>query len=151
MVNNGFRGEVSWSVNHQYRRERHRLIGKQNFGFFSDAPLTLRIAERNEALLDLYKDYCSDSCAFVTACNPLGQLYDESENARLQDQLAIELKFRSLNFIAGEGKHPVGDWLGEPSFLVFGLSLEPLEPSERCSIKTLSFGAAEMLSPSSFC
>ena len=94
------------------------------FRVFSDAPLTLRIAERNEALLGLYKDHRSDSCAFITACNPLGQLYDAAENARLQDQLANELKFRSLNFIAGEGKHPVGDWLGEPSFLVFGLSPE---------------------------
>lgn len=94
------------------------------FRVFSDAPLTLRIAERNGALLGLYKDHRYDSCAFVTACNPLGQLYDAAENARLQDQLANELKFRSLNFIAGEGKHPGGDWLGEPSFLVFGLSLE---------------------------
>lgn len=54
----------------------------------------------------------------------MGQLYDAAENARLQDQRANELTFRSLNFIAGEGKHPVGDWLGEPSFLIFGLSPE---------------------------
>jgi hypothetical protein len=54
----------------------------------------------------------------------LGQQFSEAENARLQDQLAHELEFRSLNFISGEGKHPVGDWPGESSFLIFGLSLE---------------------------
>ena len=94
------------------------------FLVFSDTPVTLRIADQSEGLLDLYKANRSDSCAFVTACNPFGQLFDEFENTRLQDQLAYELRFRSLNFIDGEGKHPVGDWPGEPSFLIFGLSLE---------------------------
>jgi hypothetical protein len=95
-----------------------------DYRVFSDIPVTLRIAERNEALLGLYKTNRCDSGAFVTACNPLGQQFSEAENTRLQDQLEHELGFRSLNFIAGEGKHPVGDWPGEPSFLVFGLSLE---------------------------
>jgi hypothetical protein len=90
----------------------------------SDTPLTLRIAEPNDGLFGLFKANRSDTCAFVTACNPLGQLLGESENAHLQDQLAHELRFRSLSFIPGEGKHPVGDWPGEPSFLIFGLSLE---------------------------
>ena len=39
-------------------------------------------------------------------------------------QLEEEIKFRGLAYIAGEGKHPVGDWPGEPSYLVFDLSLE---------------------------
>jgi hypothetical protein len=95
-----------------------------DYRVFSDIPVTLRIAEKNEALLGLYKANRSDSCAFVTACNPLGQQLSEAENASLQYQLARELEFRSLNFISGEGKHPVGDWPGESSFLVFGLSLE---------------------------
>lgn len=90
----------------------------------SDTPLTLRIAEPNDGLFGLFKANRSDTCAFVTACNPLGQLLGESENAQLHDQLAHELRFRSLSFIHGEGKHPVGDWPGEPSFLIFGLSLE---------------------------
>ena len=87
-------------------------------------PLTLRIAEPNYGLLGLFKANRSDTCAFVTACNPLGQLFGEAENAQLQDQLAHDLRFKSLSFITGEGKHPVGAWPGEPSFLVFGLSLE---------------------------
>ena len=95
-----------------------------DYRVFSDTPVTLRIAVKNEALLGLYKTNRSDSGTFVTACNPLGQQFSEAENARLQDLLAQELGRRSLNFIAGEGKHPEGDWPGEPSFLVFGLSLE---------------------------
>jgi hypothetical protein len=109
-----------------------------DYRVFSDIPVTLRIAEKNEALLGLYKANRSDSCAFVTACNPLGQQLSEAENASLQYQLARELEFRSLNFISGEGKHPVCDWPGESSFLVFGLSLE-----ENWN-KTPLFGAALM-------
>jgi hypothetical protein len=95
-----------------------------DYRVFSITPVTLRMAEKNESLLGLYKTNRSDSGAFVTACNPLGQQFSEAENARLQDLLAQELGLRSLSFIAGEGKHPEGDWPGEPSFLVFGLSLE---------------------------
>lgn len=94
------------------------------FRVFSETLVILRIAEKNDVLLDMYKTIGSDKCAFITACNPLGQLLDDHENIKLQRQLADELRLRSLNFIAGEGKHPVGDWPGEPSFLVFGLSLE---------------------------
>lgn len=112
--------------------------------------MTLRIAERNEELLGLYKDYRSDSCAFVTTCNPLRQLYDEADNARLKAQMANELKFRSLNFTAGEGRHQVGDWLGEPSFLVFGLCLEVARALGKKRDQN-AFGAAPMLSLSSFC
>lgn len=95
-----------------------------DFRVDSDTPLTLRIAEPNYGLLGLFKANRSDTCAFVTACNPLGQIFGEAENAQLQDQLAHDLRFKSLSFITGEGKHPVGAWPGEPSFLVFGLSLE---------------------------
>ena len=46
------------------------------------------------------------------------------ENSNLQKQLDEEIKFRGLNSIPGEGKHPIGDWPGESSFLIFDLSLE---------------------------
>jgi hypothetical protein len=42
----------------------------------------------------------------------------------LQKQLEDEIKIRGLNFIPGEGKHPISDWPGESSFLIFDLSLE---------------------------
>jgi len=72
----------------------------------------------------LYKTHRSETCAFITACNPLGELLSAEQNSDLQKQLEEEIKFRGLAYIAGEGKHPVGDWPGEPSYHVFDLSLE---------------------------
>jgi len=38
--------------------------------------------------------------------------------------LAKELTSRSLEFVTGIGQHPSNKWPGEPSYLVFGLTLE---------------------------
>ena len=91
--------------------------------FVSDV-VVLKIAEKNEDLVGLFKGHRSEACAFITAHNPLGELLSAEQNSDLQKQLEEEIKFRGLAYIAGEGKHPVGDWPGEPSYLVFDLSLE---------------------------
>lgn len=46
------------------------------------------------------------------------------ENERRQRNLAAELRSRSLSFADGVGQHPSNGWAAEPSFLVFGLTLE---------------------------
>ena len=74
--------------------------------------------------MGLYKTHQSETCAFITACNPLGELISNEQNSDLQKRLEEEIQFRELTYIAGEGKHPVGDWPGEPSYLGFDLSLE---------------------------
>lgn len=94
------------------------------FRVFSEASLVLKIFEKCEDLMSLYKMHQSETCAFITACNPLGELLSNEQNSDLQKQLEEEIQFRGLVLIAGEGKHPVGDWPGEPSYLVFDLSLE---------------------------
>jgi CubicO group peptidase (beta-lactamase class C family) len=48
----------------------------------------------------------------------------ESENARRQRALASELRSRGLVFVDGVGQHPSNGWPGEPSMLVFGLTLD---------------------------
>lgn len=94
------------------------------FRVFSEASLVLKISEKCEDLMGLYKTHRSETCAFITACNPLGELISNEQNSDLQKRLEEEIQFRGLTYIAGEGKHPVGDWPGEPSYLVFDLSLE---------------------------
>ena len=89
-----------------------------------DPSLVLRIDVRNPALAELYKAFGAETCVFITACNPNGVLLSDGENLNLQEQLLRELGVRSLDYLPGEGKHPTGEWPGEPSFLVFGLSLE---------------------------
>jgi len=94
------------------------------FRVFTTSTLVLRISEINDQLINLYKSTGSKNCTFVTACNPFGQLMSNSQNLELQKQFEEELKFRGLTYIPGEGKHPIGDWPGESSFLIFDLSLE---------------------------
>jgi hypothetical protein len=91
--------------------------------FVSDV-VVLKIAKKNEDLVGLFKGHRSEACAFITAYNPLGEFLSAEQNSDMQKQLEEEIKFRGLAYIAGEGKHPVGDWPGEASFLVFDLTLE---------------------------
>jgi len=94
------------------------------FRVFAANPLVLKISETSSELIELYEVTRNDACAFVTACNPQGELVSELENLDLQNQLEEDIKFRGLTYIPGEGKHPEGGWPGEPSFLIFDLSLE---------------------------
>ena len=65
-----------------------------------------------------YKALKVQSCAFITACNPLGQSLEPTVNADLQAAFAGELRKRNLVFIKGLDEHPTGQWPSEASFLV---------------------------------
>lgn len=97
-----FISEISQETVQAYHETEFRVFAKNS--------LTLKISIKSEALLALYKDNRSESCAFVTACNPFGELLSDEENSSLQKQLDEEIKFRGLNSIPGEGNHPIGDW-----------------------------------------
>jgi len=89
-----------------------------------DPSVTLRVGVACPELMALHRAHRADCSAFVTACNPFSQAFDEAANAERQATLARELKQRSLTFIDGVGQHPSHQWPGEASFLVFGLTLE---------------------------
>lgn len=89
-----------------------------------EAPFALNVGVASSALQALHRAHRTDSSAFVTACNPLGQALDVETNTGLQLALEQELKRRSLVFIEGVGQHPSDPWPGEASFLVLGLTLE---------------------------
>lgn len=72
----------------------------------------------------LHKQQRVACSAFITACNPFSESCDDQANALRQRELGRELALRSLAYLEGVGVHPSNDWLGEPSFLVFGLTLE---------------------------
>lgn len=86
--------------------------------------MTLNVGVANPTLLTLYRLQHVESCAFITACNPLGQAVDEMTNLGRQTSLAHELQFHNLTFIEGVGQHPTNKWPGESGFLVLGVSLE---------------------------
>ncbi len=86
-------------------------------------PLVLEIGIGNPALKALLRQAKTDCCAFITACNPLGEALADEQNTALRAKLALTLRQRSLVFFDGIGQHPTGAWPGEPSFLVLDLSL----------------------------
>jgi hypothetical protein len=99
-----------------YRETEYRVT--------ADRPFVLRIDEPCAELLALYKTSKLACATFITACNPFSQAVSHAQNTERQNELAKELRRRSLTFLEGVGKHPSGDWPGESSFLVLGLSLE---------------------------
>jgi hypothetical protein len=84
----------------------------------------LQIGRVNPDLLAAHGRRKVNCSAFITACNPYSQPFDEAANSARQADLAIELSRRGLDFLPGIGQHPSNDWPGEESFLVFGLTLE---------------------------
>ncbi len=99
-----------------YRETDYRVV--------SEPPLELRINEFNKSLAALYKVNRANCCCYITAYNPLSHIISDASNADRQSQLATDIQNRGLIFFEGMGKHPSGEWPGEPSFLVLGIALE---------------------------
>lgn len=97
---------------------------KTDYCVFGQVPLVLRVGVKNELLAKLYRQFAASSSAYITACNPHGQLASEKANAAAQARLVKELQRRGLNHVEGAGQHPQGGWPAEPSYLVLGLSLD---------------------------
>ncbi len=90
----------------------------------ADEPFTLKVGEACPALAAAHKRHRVDCSAYITACNPLSQILDDEANAERHATLGRELARRSLATIEGIGQHPSNQWRGEPSYLIFGLTLE---------------------------
>ena len=99
-----------------YRSTEYRVHG--------DEPFSLQVDRQSEPLARLHKRYQVNCSAFITGCNPFSHLLDDAGNAARHAALGEELSRRSLASIEGIGQHPSNQWPGEPSYLIFGLSLE---------------------------
>jgi hypothetical protein len=87
-------------------------------------PMTLLVGAPNASLAALHEAAGVESSTFISACNPFSKQFDVAANAQRQEDLAHELTQLGVRFIDGIGQHPSGEWPGEPSFLVLGLSLD---------------------------
>jgi hypothetical protein len=87
-------------------------------------PIVLEIDVPSPALLALHRRRGVDCSCFITAFNPFSRPLDAYSNQQRLDDLAAELRHRSLAYLSGEGRHPSNGWPAEPSFLVLGLALE---------------------------
>ena len=95
-----------------------------NFIVKNAPEFTLNVDTESEELKSLFKQNRVDSAVFITAWNPYGQALTAEENQSRNNNLRDELNLRSLKFINGFGQDPIGQWPGEDSFLVLGISLE---------------------------
>jgi hypothetical protein len=96
-----------------YRQTHYQVLG--------DELITLIIGERHGGMLRLMGAYHCSRAAFITAWNPFSQRTSPQENLARQEQLKSLLQSIELPFIEGEGRHPDGQWEGEPSLWVPGI------------------------------
>ena len=99
-----------------YRETHYRVTGNLDLLLLVDQP--------NPDLQAAHRRHQTDCSAFITACNPFSHSLSDEDNADRQRRLAANLRQSERVFFEGIGQHPVNDWKGEESFLVFGLSLD---------------------------
>jgi hypothetical protein len=87
-------------------------------------PFRLRVGQGSAALRTAQSTRGTQSSAFITACNPRGELRHADENARLHVALIDRLNREGRTFVPGMGGEPDQGWPPELSVLVFGLTLE---------------------------
>lgn len=97
-----------------YRQTEYRVFAP---------PLVLHIGVPCADLAIVHEDAQVPCSAFITACNPLGDVLEEAINLDRQECLARQIAHLGLKAFKGEGRHPTGRWV-EPSFLILGLGRE---------------------------
>jgi hypothetical protein len=110
--------------NHSISKELWQAYEETEFKVYSDNSFTLKIGNYSDELNSLINESKCLSAAFITAYNPFSKQLSESENSERQDGLRQELAKRGLKCYDGVGQHPSGQWPGEPSLLILGLSKE---------------------------
>ncbi|SHH12292.1 DUF3293 domain-containing protein [Massilia sp. CF038] len=85
----------------------------------ADPSFVMHIGQRCDAIAALG----ASCCAFITACNPLGEPADAAINEQRQAAFAQTLTERGLTYRTGAGCDPKEEWPCEPSFLILDLPL----------------------------
>ena len=86
----------------------------------ADPPIVLRIGQMSEPLAGLMVDKNMKSAAFLTACNPHGQMLGAADNATRTAALGAELERFAPLVLPACGVDPAGRWPDEPGFLALG-------------------------------
>lgn len=84
------------------------------------APFVLRIGQHSAELAALMADKGMPSAAFITACNPHGQLLGAADNTTRTTALGAELERFAPLVLPARGVDPTGRWMDEPGFLALG-------------------------------
>ncbi|RGE41613.1 DUF3293 domain-containing protein [Comamonas testosteroni] len=82
---------------------------------------TLRAGQHNAWLQQALRERQADCACYLTACNPLGKLLGDAENAQRMRELRATLQSQGWQFEDGKGLDPEGLWPGEDSVLIWGM------------------------------
>lgn len=81
----------------------------------------LQLSQPQPALATYYLRHGVQCAAYLTACNPLGQLLPDATNRERMAQLRQSLQRAGWSWLDGCGRDPEGQWPGEDSVLVWGM------------------------------
>ncbi len=82
----------------------------------------LKIGQYSPELKSMYDASHKKKAAFITAYNPGSMELSNEENKERNQRLEEKIQALHLDYIHGEGKCDDDEWLGEESFLVFGIN-----------------------------
>ena len=100
-----------------YRRTEFRVADR-------DWNFVLRIDGASTVLAVCHEAFGVTRSAYLTAWNPRSEPTSCEVNEAAQARLETELTTAGLPFLRGEGVDPSGQWSGEPSVLVLGISTD---------------------------
>ena len=86
----------------------------------TEEAFVLRIGQHSAELSRLMDGQAMASAAFITACNPHGQLLGAADNTTRTNALGAELERFAPLVLAARGVDPTGRWMDEPGFLALG-------------------------------
>ena len=99
-----------------YEGTDFRVLEPQSF--------TLRVGLHSPELQELYTDIGVSWAGYLTAWNPYSAQTSDEENKRSQEALLRKLSLEGFPALGALGVDPSGEWPGEDSVFVPGLSLE---------------------------
>jgi hypothetical protein len=93
-----------------------------DFALFGETELIFKIGRVSPALDVAMVWRGTDRAAFLTAHNPFSKDVGDEANRKTQAALLSDLERMGLDWFAGEGRDPSGEWPGEPSVLALGIT-----------------------------
>lgn len=111
---------ISPSLVDSYRRAIYLIHAE-------DGDIAMKVGDVSPQLSRLMRGYGVNSAAFITAFNPYSSLASPQENELSHRALLSDLESLGLGHLSGEGRDAENVWPSEPSFLIFGISLENAE------------------------
>lgn len=108
----------------EIQRELIMAYEATDFRVLEPQEFTLRVGQRSAELQSLYDDLGVTCAGYLTAWNPFSKEASECENQNAQRQLLRKLSLEGFPALNAIGIDPSGDWPGEESVFVPGISLD---------------------------